>query len=521
MRTLLSTSLALVVSAACTSDSPSPSDPIDPPMMDEPETPAVELALGTGSARVIRGRTIAVAVTVTRMGGAGDVTVTADDLPPGVMAATLTIAVGQSTGMLELTADGSMALGTYATATIRASAGEAEATSPLDMHLTDPPGALDVTYGIGGTRLHDHKAGSDELTQRIAFQQDGKLLVAGYDSVLEEFFLVRYDEHGDLDTTFGIGGVFRRPQPEYNTAVAGLGVRPDGTILLATSSFSETVVFGITPDGASLGDYGTAGTAVLSKATIGQDFAARVGAVAPDGTLVLGWTAVGGTSLDLVRLTPAGVPDPTFDGDGLVNVSYGAGTNTVHDIMFRPDGRIVLAGYGGAVYSSYAVAQLTADGMYDAGFSTDGKLIINVGVSSMVGGATLLPDGRIGLVGTRQTPFRREVTLIKSDGQLDYSFDGDGFATVGLYDVTAVAAVDDGIIAFGSLTMGGDAAAVKLRMDGSLDTTFGTAGSSVVNTTVGPEQVKAVLLDAQDRPTLATYSWNQFEYGQIGLARMW
>ena len=92
MRTLLASSLALVMTAACATDSTSP-------MMDpEPDHTMPTQSIGVtapATARLIRGQTASVIVTVSRDGYDGDVTVSADDLPAGVTAAPLVIPAGQ------------------------------------------------------------------------------------------------------------------------------------------------------------------------------------------------------------------------------------------------------------------------------------------------------------------------------------------------------------------------------------------------------------------------------------------
>src|SRR3990172_6796608 len=68
--------------------------------------------------------------------------------------------------------------------------------------------------------------------------------------------------------------------------------------------------------------------------------------------------------------TPAlvGSPDPTFGNNGIVTTDFDNGSNDVgNDIALQPDGKIVVAGYGGQV-SGFALARYNSDGSLDTTF---------------------------------------------------------------------------------------------------------------------------------------------------------
>jgi len=95
----------------------------------------------------------------------------------------------------------------------------------------DDTGALDATFGSGGTIVHDIGAGAPPQTMvRLA---DGKLLasVGGYAGTPAQFtgvFFARFDAAGSLDPTFGAGGILADAS-EY--VVTDLLRTPDGKVV--------------------------------------------------------------------------------------------------------------------------------------------------------------------------------------------------------------------------------------------------------------------------------------------------
>lgn len=146
--------------------------------------------------------------------------------------------------------------------------------------------------------------------------------------------------------------------------VPGLGIAADGDL---DSAFGDA---GVAYAATVLGD---------GPRAVATDAAGRLVAV---GDAISGPTA----SLFLVaRFTPAGELDPTFDGDGLrtVGFSYGGATNNhATSVAVQPDGKIVVAGY--AVDSTGnsnagAIVRLTSAGTPDPTFDGDGIAVLAVG----------------------------------------------------------------------------------------------------------------------------------------------
>ncbi|MBK6520216.1 MAG: hypothetical protein IPG04_40330 [Polyangiaceae bacterium] len=102
-------------------------------------------------------------------------------------------------------------------------------------------GELDPSFGAGGLVIVDI-GGFDDEGNAVRQQPDGKLVVAGYSSngADEDFAVLRLDLDGGLDDTFGVGGVAVTPLGEGADIAFGAALQSDGAIVLGGISFDGT-----------------------------------------------------------------------------------------------------------------------------------------------------------------------------------------------------------------------------------------------------------------------------------------
>jgi uncharacterized delta-60 repeat protein len=165
---------------------------------------------------------------------------------------------------------------------------------------------------------------------------------------------------------------------------------------------------------------------------------ARAVAIQPDGKIVMaGFANKSGTDDDfaIVRLKPDGSLDDSFSGDGrrLLAFNEGAGSDGANAVAIQPDGRIVLAGFSteGSSGAEFAIARLKSNGQLDDSFSGDGKRLqgFNNGPGDDFASAIAIqPDGRLVIVGRSDqgTGIDFGIARFKPNGQPDDSFSGDG-----------------------------------------------------------------------------------------------
>jgi uncharacterized delta-60 repeat protein len=98
-----------------------------------------------------------------------------------------------------------------------------------------PDGGLDPSFGSGGM-VKTQFGTLHASVGALAFQQDGRILAAGFDRKTEnneQFSVARYESNGDLDTSFGQGGkVTTDITPKDDNATAVI-IQSSGRIVLA------------------------------------------------------------------------------------------------------------------------------------------------------------------------------------------------------------------------------------------------------------------------------------------------
>lgn len=340
-----------------------------------------------------------------------------------------------------------------------------------------PDGTLDPSFGDGGRVLTPPSAGSFASATAVALDAAGRILLAGSSiaSPTSSWQVVRYTARGDVDTSFGAGGVVELP--DTSGSAVSLVVEPSGALLVAGTRFrqhAEIAVERVLEDGRLDDAFGAGGIAVVA---VGQSTFSVLVARA-DGTILVG--GVGTVVVDglarfaflLARLRPDGALDPTFgDGGTVVTVTVaGPEFPVLLTLAVGGDGGIVAAGYPLPLVSHVRVsgmlllARYDANGVPDPTFGDGGVLRTEVAVA---GGAVAVfePSGAM-LIGDRTLPgdpfTAARVRRVDANGVLDSTF-GDGGAFVGHLrpdDESAFQALalqpDGGLLAagFSRLTLG-------------------------------------------------------------------
>jgi uncharacterized delta-60 repeat protein len=387
--------------------------------------------------------------------------------------------------------------------------------------LLSAGGDLDPTFGAGG-KVIAQNVGFPIVD--LAVQNDGKIVAVG--QVNGDFAVARLNANGTMDTTFGGGnGVtitdFGGNEGDFATTVA---IQPNGKILVAGSRGNQGFL-GLNDNGNfAIARYNADGTLDKSFDHDGKVFfgfhgvggsVANALAIMSDGRLLvagtadtIGFTDFGRNNKDfaVARLFSDGSLDHSFGevvdlktGSRSGKATFGFGgedeTEGANAIALAPDGKIVLGGVGGAHKSTWAIAQLNANGTLDKTFGTiagHGKFH-----EAFPDGANLLdlsvqPNGDIIAVGGTRADFA--IGRIKSDGQLDQTFGRDGLVQTdmgGNDEAKTVRVTREGILVAGGSS--GKFALARYKTNGSLDTSFG-AGGKVITAMAGGDAVLATSL---------------------------
>lgn len=266
--------------------------------------------------------------------------------------------------------------------------------------------------------------------------------------------------------------------------------------------------------------FGTSGIVTLAVGS-GHD---RIHALAlqSDGKIVaVGTAAMTDFDFAIVRLTSAGAVDTTFGGgDGIVTLDMGI-DDTAYAVTVASDGSILVAGAVGVSGGThdFGVARLLSDGTLDSGFSADGTDVKDFGGNAddqaraigLTSGSNVLLGGW----GSSGSGLDFAVTAYDSAGAAVTAFGtagtGNALVPVGSGEDKAFAMViqPDGKIALAGSAVAGssrDFAAVRLKADGTLDSTlFGTSGKATVDLG-GDDVAHALQLRSNGRLVLAGVS---------------
>jgi uncharacterized delta-60 repeat protein len=337
-------------------------------------------------------------------------------------------------------------------------------------------GALDTSLDGDGEQQTDLLALSNAVGTCVAEDSAGRTVVAGYSSDGSKFVLsvARYKTTGVLDAAFGSMGM----------VTIDLGVNSDYTTRVAIDSLDRIVVTGRLWNGSNY-DFG------------------------------------------IVRLTPAGGLDTSFDSDGIQSVDFGAANDFANGVAVDSLNRIVVVGYtANGSANVMAVARLTAAGALDSSFNSNGKTTISFGTSTASSANSVAVDSfdRIVVAGNAQQDFA--IARLTVSGGLDPTFGSGGKQTV---DVDHSVDAANGVVidSLGRFVVAGKAysdpnnkfAVVRLTGTGALDTSFDFDGKQTIDFGADDNLMSGVAVDSLDRVIVAGYTMTGSNY-EFAVARL-
>ena len=366
-------------------------------------------------------------------------------------------------------------------------------SSDLAMARYNSDGSLDASFGIGG-KLVGHYPGLNTQASGMVLQ-DSKIVVVSAASGSGDFNMVRFDDHGSLDTTFGIGGFVQTNLGGVDESDAVV-VDSDGRIVVAGISYppglSGSTDFVI----ARYNSNGSLDTTFDGDGKVSADFGGEesfggLTLQSDHKVVVVGSSDAGssGMNIAVARYSSNGSLDTTFDGDGKL-ITLLSGESQATSVRVQGDGKIVVAGVvqasaGGSGAGDFVVLRYNSNGTLDTGFGVGGKVVTDLGGDDIAESVALQTDGKIVVTGHTSTGGVSDIAVVRynSDGTLDASFDGVQAGT----SITDIGGKD---YSFGSILQSdgkilvtgisdGQVALVRFNADGTLDTGFADNGRFV------------------------------------------
>ncbi len=350
---------------------------------------------------------------------------------------------------------------------------------PLEDRLMLTGTGLDPSFGSGGTVNLPTDSGL--LKPAFAPLPDGKVMVAEIQGTPASYRveLLRFNEDGTLDSSFGTGGIVDPPLPQINGPLTHNGSFPAGigeivadtngklTMLADASNYGGAFLARFNPDGSIDPSFNPDGSNIGSQYGLAFDAEHDLVTVSQDGK-------------SLVRLLPNGQIDSSFGDQGVVQTT------------FEDHGPI------GVLSNGDLVVQTLATILDDAGspqfgvaeFDRAGNLLRTAsftgGLATFYGLLLVTPDDKILVMGndsndSGQTNFGilRE---FNADLTPNTAFGQDGVQVAPQYDI--ILGVDGKLIGGIGTRIAGTSnynlSFFQLNADGSPDLNFGQNGTSEV-----------------------------------------
>ncbi len=306
----------------------------------------------------------------------------------------------------------------------------AMAPAAQDLSKGALPGTLDTTFGDGG-KVITPITGIDDVLQSVAIQADGKIVVAGYTLITPtnyDFAVVRYNNDGSLDPTFGNGGKVITPLSDSYDLAHAVVIQTNGKIVVAgrvqAGGNDHIALVRYNSDGTLDMTFGTGGQVGTAINIFDAGFAL---ALQPDGKIVVaGVSLVQRFDFAVVRYNPNGSLDQTFGTGGTVTTPVGDSDDFAISVSVQRDGKLILAGYSfNGVGKDFAIVRYNANGSLDPTFGHGGKVITPIGNLDDCGqSAVIQNDGKIVQVGLIFNATAADFGVVRydTDGSLDQTF---------------------------------------------------------------------------------------------------
>jgi uncharacterized delta-60 repeat protein len=244
-------------------------------------------------------------------------------------------------------------------------AGTSTPGSLLDFTLMrfNSNGTLDTTFGPSKNGIVTTQVSSQaNQAHALVIQADGMIVVAGtsHNSNEAGIGVVRYTATGQLDASFGAGGIIANLLPPGTTGSEALSVlilssglivtSGDSTFATATGNKNELTLARFTSSGQVDSTFGSAGFA--------YDGAMGVGATIALGTngdlLAAGWfESSTNDAFQVGAFLQGGTLDTAFGNNGTTTTDFPSGITNAPAMAIQGDGKIVVAGWTSPATGAY------------------------------------------------------------------------------------------------------------------------------------------------------------------------
>lgn len=465
----------------------------------------VSIKLPQSDVFIVQGTTVDVPVTVERVDGySGPVLLRFGPVPDKITASSVTIPSGQTAGTLAVQVAADHTQGKVDPISVKASRDAADSTrgeASLNLFVRGPSGAVDTTFGVGGV-TSGTLAAPAKFTH-AAVQADGKIVAVGADTVIKA---VRFTADGQLDTTFGAGGVAATTMAVIDGCFPRVAIDSMGRVLVSGTDLTvnpmRAAVTRFTPSGQPDLAWGAGGLASVPDPGVGATSEGFDLGFGPLGTVLL-VTSTPNESLRILRLSSSGALDTNYNSPlGYRTLRAPADGSPYFSVGGRldvgADGTALVAYSASPDGSAYEpmLSAVPADGNTRTSTALGAGATTSTGYDVLVARAT---DGRATMA-FPGTNGKAQLRRFAPDLSQDLTFGGAGSVEAFAGSATSLQILADGrILLAGTATPAIQIALQRFNGDGTPDTKFGPGGLTVVSVAATQPVVRGAFLQRDGR----------------------
>ncbi len=373
-------------------------------------------------------------------------------------------------------------------------------------------GTIDNTYGTNGIIAIDASSSFTPQYSKIEVQIDGKLLIGGnlneYDQssgLYLNLVVMRLNVNGSIDNSYGTNGrVALHTGPADYDIFKDMALQPDGKIVVSGvgntyfNIYNYAFLVRITTNGTPDASFGTGGSSIILPGTNGAFYSTEGQmTLQQDGKILLtgcSSTTIASYNMAIARITTAGLPDASFDGDGFATLSVNAYTNYAIAAQQQADGKLVLSGLARNVNAaSTTIARLTPTGQVDATLDAVAAIaFIGSGTNEEAGASIQIqPDGKILNITGRYNGegYDLSISRYSTTGVLDATYGNSGNNLIEFppdYRSFFAGLLSNGKLmlatGYSDYFIGAGVLMTRMNINGITDSSFGTNGKLFIKT---------------------------------------
>jgi uncharacterized delta-60 repeat protein len=257
-------------------------------------------------------------------------------------------------------------------------------------------GSLDLNFSNDGKVTTSVGNGASAFS--LILQPDGKLVAAGsgLNGSKQNFALVRYNSDGSLDTSFDFDGKVLTSIGFSHSGAYSLILQPDGKLVAAgctlSGSYENFALVRYNNDGTLDTSFGLSGR-VTTAMSSDRDYASSL-ILQPDGKLVAAGRSYDTVNYNydfaLARYNSNGILDSSFGAGGKITTAIGSSSSdAVHSLILQPDGKLVATGTALGI-DNFVLVRYTSNGSLD--IQDDRPLMLEAKPNHALAGQTITLD---------------------------------------------------------------------------------------------------------------------------------